>query len=792
MHKSCRRTRLCFATFLIACTLSRITSSQALPSALQSGIPSCAQTCLEDAINEDFVPAVCPTAQDFDCLCSHYGTDGYTLGERAYGCLYSGNCTATSQSNATAVYTICSGENNVVTPTHSTVVVTALTPTSTSGTSAPTSDPSTTAMETTSGQTSSSASSATQAPMISSPTNTATSGPIQLTEAQVAGIAIAAIALVVLTVGIAGCLLFIRRRNKNLEQEEAKLLFHHSRNASGSQTSHLGTPWKDPRGGPGGVGIVPVERSPRPDIPPPLPPPVPLERTWPRYYPIMPGDTFMPGNTATFVPQDGIGVAQTTNVPLQMPASPTAPAIPIPPPEPVMIAPPVANQPRRSFSAAQERPITNYGPPPQVVAGRSTEASTSSPSKRARRSIDPNAVLSQITEFEEDGTSRRSVLHSPTFPHRQSHSVDESRGRPQTRPAVPSLRATSGSPRLQALRPSTLKIQIPTYPTTTASSQPTLIATTQGPLNQSQQFVFPPPPARAPPQSQQPVFGANDFPRPPSLYNKRSSPPNDAQGTHSSVSTVNQLSIRPTNGQTVTGGVSVSRTANMARGRGSKAASKSSRKSQRSVPEPGRDSVASYTSFETMGSDDDPTPPKEEDKELTPPDEGGSPISNLRYPKVPRSTSQAISRTPPSPKKKDSEGKFSPNKISPTPSPRNKSKAASPRGVADQLWRTETRRHDSQPRANTYGVPIYQSQHSVQRPDSSRSTRPQNANTAAAQNIAKPSPQKPTVGESGSWNWSPELNAAFAQFNPKSPFGPMPKLTPTKQGEDLYLSVSRE
>lgn len=784
MHKSCRP-RLCFATLLIAYSLLRITSSQALPSSLQSGIPICAQTCLTEAIDGDFVPSVCSSAQDFDCLCSHYGTDGYTLGERAFGCLYDGNCTSASQSNASAVYTICSGQNNAVTPTHSTVVVTAL---STSSTSAPTSNPSMTAMAATSA--SSSASTATEASMISTSTSSSSSsGPIQLTEAQVAGIAIAAIALVVLTVGIAGCLLFIRRRNKNLEQEEAKLLFHHSRNGSGSQTSHLGTPWKDPRGMPGGVGIVPVERSPRPDMPPPLPPPIPLERTWPRYYPIMPGDTFMPRDL--FVPQDGIGVAQTTNVPLQMPVSATAPAIPILPPEPAMVQPSMvppsmaqpsmANPPRRSFSSAQERPVTNYGPPAPVAA-RPVESSTS-PSKRARRSIDTTAVLSQVTEFEEDGTGTRSALQSPGFPPSQAQGQDESRGRPHSRPIVPALRTTSGSPRLRALRPSTLKIQIPTYPTTTVGAgQPTLVATTQPAHAQIHQFAFPPPPPRGPSQIQQPVTNATNVTRPPSLYNKRSSPPSN---TESGLGALNP-SRRPSPPQTAAAGAVVSTAANLASNRLPKHSSKLSKKSQRTASQPGRDSAASYTSFETVGSEDDPTPPKEENKELTPPNGGGSPISNLRYPKVPRSSNQQVSRTPPSPKNMESNEKLSPNKISSTPSPRNKAKATSPRGVADHLWRTETRPQDGPARINPY---TYEAQYKFRPPESKQQ---QTVNTGAAQALAKSSPPQPTKDESGSWNWSPDLNATFAQFNPKSPFGPMPKLTPTKQGEDLYLSVSRE
>jgi hypothetical protein len=56
-----------------------------------------------------------------------------------------------------------------------------------------------------------------------------------------------------------------------------------------------------------------------------------------------------------------------------------------------------------------------------------------------------------------------------------------------------------------------------------------------------------------------------------------------------------------------------------------------------------RHSTASDTSFESLG-DDEPTPPEQE-KHLTPVAEM-SPISAVRYPKIPRSTNQAVPRSP--------------------------------------------------------------------------------------------------------------------------------------------------
>ena len=57
------------------------------------------------------------------------------------------------------------------------------------------------------------------------------------------------------------------------------------------------------------------------------------------------------------------------------------------------------------------------------------------------------------------------------------------------------------------------------------------------------------------------------------------------------------------------------------------------------------DSAASDTSFESTDPDE-PTPPDEEDKQLSPVAEH-SPIAAIRYPKIPRSSNQSIPRSPP-------------------------------------------------------------------------------------------------------------------------------------------------
>lgn len=56
-------------------------------------------------------------------------------------------------------------------------------------------------------------------------------------------------------------------------------------------------------------------------------------------------------------------------------------------------------------------------------------------------------------------------------------------------------------------------------------------------------------------------------------------------------------------------------------------------------------SVASDTSFESTDPDE-PTPPDENDKQLSPVHEAPSPIAAIRYPKVPRSSNQSVPRSP--------------------------------------------------------------------------------------------------------------------------------------------------
>jgi hypothetical protein len=822
---------ICIAAFIRPVVSQPSTST--LPSTLQNIIPTCAHSCLSDQITRDFPSTVCSNSNDLDCLCSHYGLDGYTLGERAFGCLFSSGCSAEARANASSVYTVCSGENNAVAPTEKTVVVTASSsaPTSTSSTTGGAKIPTTTmASSWLSAASTGSSPAATQATMDATPSDGPTmssKSSIPLTEAQVAGIAIASIALVVLTVGIAGCLLFVRRRNKRLEEEESKLYFHHSRNASGSG-SQFGGPLKDSRGAAGGVGIAPLLQG--PVTPGGSTPPQVQDRTWPRYYPIMPGGDM------------GIGIAQTTNMPQPVPqahtaqyqpptqaqyeVSPTmtsprhqhqswpaaiperqstgvAPFNPTTPPQPPMASPPRTVASRRSRTSIQASPPraplqASISPqptltsPPRVTPPRPPRPSAEeTPTQRGRQSVDRRTVLSQLTVFEEDASAHPGVVspdetqlpQRPQLEDPSRSNSDFSNDYSNNVMPMPKQRTAPGRQRGQ--RPHMLRIQIPSYPSGSSSSiRESELPAKRLPPTQEQQAQTSSPLRKSPQKSAMasPKSRASPKPRKKASFTIAQISPSDSPLKHPSPrsdpsSTLRSSGIFPTRVHEIKPKPEQQRKSRPG---------SSARPHRKRQPELVRDSFASYTSFESLGSDDDPTPPEEEDKQLSAVSES-SPISGLKYPKIPRASAQLVSRTPPSPKRRAGPKETaSPKQLTPTPSPKHpqKSKAVA-HGVENHLWRTEL---------------------GASRPSPPRPSTPPPRQTAPASKLATPQGQShgPNVPPTGYFHpntpqygqpraqtvsWASGQEAMFAQFNPASPFGPMPKLTPTRRGDDLYLKV---
>jgi hypothetical protein len=87
----------------------------------QQVVPQCAQSCLTYSISQDY-NTTCSDQTNISCLCTHYGTDGYALGELAlfcvYSSVYSSTCGADVTQNPTPIYEICSNVSNAVQPTH--------------------------------------------------------------------------------------------------------------------------------------------------------------------------------------------------------------------------------------------------------------------------------------------------------------------------------------------------------------------------------------------------------------------------------------------------------------------------------------------------------------------------------------------------------------------------------------------------------------------------------------------------------------------------------------------------
>lgn len=89
-----------------------------LPPLLQAVIPQCAQPCVLGIAQKGYVPSICSGTTNVSCLCSHYSSSGYTLGEMALACLKSA-CEDIDSSDARKIYQICSNQTGAVTPTHS-------------------------------------------------------------------------------------------------------------------------------------------------------------------------------------------------------------------------------------------------------------------------------------------------------------------------------------------------------------------------------------------------------------------------------------------------------------------------------------------------------------------------------------------------------------------------------------------------------------------------------------------------------------------------------------------------
>lgn len=238
-------------------------ATSTLPSALQDDLPTCAQSCVATSIEQTFSSSNCSSSTGLGCLCSHYNTNGMTLGEVSLVCLNS-NCQKSSlnETASSDAYYVCSAQTGAVTGTHTVltsfatatapsgtdqIVSSTTTPTSTSTpSSAAASASSSTSMSIPStlvtGTTSSSISSSTIMPTIttstiqtstnissttttSSSTVTAASEPTSnqsstLTSSQAVGVSLGAVAGLAALIALIFCCCCVRRRKQKEDKEK--------------------------------------------------------------------------------------------------------------------------------------------------------------------------------------------------------------------------------------------------------------------------------------------------------------------------------------------------------------------------------------------------------------------------------------------------------------------------------------------------------------------------------------------------------------------------------------------
>jgi hypothetical protein len=233
-------------------------------------------------------------------------------------------------------------------------------------------------------------------------------------------------------------------------------------------------------------------------------------------------------------------------------------------------------------------------------------------------------------------------------------------------------------------------------------------------------------------------------------------------------------------------------------------------------PKSYRCSGGSDTSFESTDPDEI-TPPEEIERHLSPVPEGDSPNNNVRYPKVPRSSNQAVPRSPQptlSPgyqhsqawPLKEEKRAYTPTKPSPSPStPRTPlrhdqthqpslsgSTLAAKRlgsSAATSLSNGIHIRSPPNPQSSPlkgYGRPAHSNTTRSGRPQFAQQRKPSYAGTGYGPDPAYDgySPRTPEMSSPG-----PKILRTDREVVLRSPLWE-PKLTPSRRGEDLFLSVS--
>lgn len=760
---------LIFASTLIAVLPEHSASTSlptSLPSSLQNSIPACAQPCVVSSLYEHF-PLSCTSQGDFNCLCSHYSTSGLSLGEVALGCVYA-SCPSEQGSVTAAVYNVCLGQSNAVEPTHSALTVTAFETTVPPATS--TAMPTSTAQagipsESSIRKPSSVHSQASSAPTsilfvsaMSAPTTTiqpspalsngnlttSAHGPGPLSTAQIVGISVAGAAAIILAIGAMVLSVCLRRRHERQHNDDDQRALEKGKS---NPTPLIIKPIvpppqddvRDPRRGGGGVGVAPISR------------------TGPRFsYRLVARRN--DGNQLN--QRHGLGLTNPdvpredgANVDLSNPAIPLEEiGLAISPDTDRHVSPESAASSRTVSKLLPEKPVPILGIPrvpqrpeiPVIPPIQQRPEISATPPIQQR----PDSAMTTVTIFEEDAPiERRSVRINPA-------------------PLVPIPPLKTFKPQRQPQPPQAQ--YVPTrlmqkYSNPTITDQPSLSLNI--PVRQYQP-VRTPSPARTPTTVPAPSIHVSSF------YSSRAASSSNSSLDMSDDGYIPDYYISPEKFMPRTDKASPeilgrpNKSPKLVHIRSKVSSSNVSRATSRTSGSK-RDSSTSNTSFETVDPDE-PTLPENDDKQLSPVVE--SPISNIRYPKIPRASNQAVPRSPRSPRSP----KRPQRATSPTPSLLVKRRGEKQAQQLENLFSTSegkglniragsiSRQHG---RSGSEEYLMRQPSRAVQRAATRDHRRSRSFDTFEMQ---QRSPGKDSL-QSPPW---------------------VPRLTPTRQGDELFISVT--
>ncbi|KAF2848102.1 hypothetical protein T440DRAFT_176943 [Plenodomus tracheiphilus IPT5] len=605
--------RLCTssALFLLTSPLKAsptVTSKPAsLSESLQQNVPACAQSCVRSSLDERF-PVACTAQGNVDCLCSHYSNTGESFGEVAVGCVYA---SCSSLDRIDLAYGICLGRKDAVMPTKTALTYTVIA-SSTPRPTAPSSQRSiatSTSVSTTAAQprpTSTQSAFVDTISTLPSATASASTTPVpaatadtppKMTPAQIAGLSVAAVAAFIMAIGLMALSVCLRRRRErkiNLDGGE-KGLDGRSRSLS-ARFSHY----------------VSLRGQSEPHVEVPMMPP-PVARRNKTQVQFGLGHSGNPGNLKTARPQQRPGVGTSNGS--------SNSSLPL-------------DQIGIAISAELDGTSIAVRRPPMVASDAVQAVGDKAQSNMPFR---PFSTLTQETVFEEDDppARRRSsmLLPTPPVPIPPIRNLQPSRSPP-----------TYEVSNRQVARKSELFLDIPIRH---ERPQPRRIIAKESPSTGPTGPVVPSSrPRLAPPiqmnSSKESIAntassrnGSNDGDIIDYYFSSPQKPTPKASPAHFTCAKESPKAIQI---------------------RSKKSLSTVSRRSSRaSSNNNNRDSLSSQTSFET--DPNDTTPESDEDKQLASGDVNKaplspvaeSPISNLRYPKVPRASNQLVARSPLSP-----------------------------------------------------------------------------------------------------------------------------------------------